>query len=104
MRKALIVWGGWSGHQPREVAEIFRGMLAAEGFAVEVSDTLDAFKDAAALMGLSLIVPAMMVALGATMLLRARDRIDDTLLLQLTLVWFALLLLVRMGLRVGVFE
>ena len=31
MRKALIVWGGWDGHQPKEVAEIFRGLLAGEG-------------------------------------------------------------------------
>ena len=23
MKKALIVWGGWDGHQPKEVAEIF---------------------------------------------------------------------------------
>jgi len=57
MRKALIVWGGWLGHQPKEVAEVFRGMLVAEGFAVEVSDTLDAFRDAPALLDLSLIVP-----------------------------------------------
>ena len=45
-RKALIVWGGWDGHQPREVAEIFRELLAKENFDVEVSDTLDAFLDA----------------------------------------------------------
>lgn len=56
-RKALIVWGGWSGHQPREVAEIFRGLLEAEAFEVEVSDTLDAFADEAKLMSLDLIVP-----------------------------------------------
>jgi type 1 glutamine amidotransferase len=40
-----------------QVAEIFRRVLAEEGFDVEVSDTLDAFKDEAKLMGLSLIVP-----------------------------------------------
>src|SRR4029079_19266640 len=56
-RKALIVWGGWDGHQPKEVAEIFRRVLTEDGFAVDVSDTLDAFKDEAHLMGLSLIVP-----------------------------------------------
>jgi type 1 glutamine amidotransferase len=39
------------------VAEIFRRVLTEDGFAVEVSDTLDAFKDEAKLMGLSLIVP-----------------------------------------------
>jgi type 1 glutamine amidotransferase len=57
MRKALIVWGGWSGHQPKEVAEVFRGILAAEGFEVSVCDTLDAFRDVGELMELSLIVP-----------------------------------------------
>jgi hypothetical protein len=57
MKKALVVWGGWSGHQPKEVAEVFRGILAGEGFEVEVSDTLDAFKDEAKLRELSLIVP-----------------------------------------------
>lgn len=56
-RKALIVWGGWDGHQPKQVAEIFRGLLAKESFEVEVSDTLDAFTDQAKLLELSLIVP-----------------------------------------------
>jgi len=57
MRKALIVWGGWKGHQPREVAEIFRRLLADSGFAVDIRDSLDAFRDEAALRTLSLIVP-----------------------------------------------
>jgi uncharacterized protein len=56
-REALIVWGGWNGHQPKQVGEIFTRVLREEGFKVEVSDTLDAFKDEAKLMGLSLIVP-----------------------------------------------
>lgn len=57
MKKALIVWGGWLGHQPQEVAEIFRGQLVAEGFEVEVSDTLEAFADAEKLKSLDLIIP-----------------------------------------------
>jgi len=57
MRQALIVWGGWLGHQPKEVAEVFRRVLVEEGFAVRVSDTLDSFRDTAALLDLSLIVP-----------------------------------------------
>ena len=56
-RKALIVWGGWDGHQPKEVAAIFDRVLRDEGFETEVAGTLDAFKDEARLMGLSLIVP-----------------------------------------------
>jgi type 1 glutamine amidotransferase len=55
--KALIVWGGWDGHQPQQVAAILQRALLAEGFEVEMADTLDAFKDAKKLLGLSLIVP-----------------------------------------------
>ena len=55
-RKALIVWGGWDGHQPQQVAEVFARELKAKGFEVEVSDTLDAYKDGD-LTQLSLIVP-----------------------------------------------
>jgi len=57
-KKALIVWGGWDGHQPREMADIFRRQLEGENFAVEVSDTLDAFADGEKLKALDLIVPA----------------------------------------------
>lgn len=56
-RQALIVWGGWDGHQPKEVAQIFRDLLTAENFQVDVSDTLDSFRDADRLKGLDLIVP-----------------------------------------------
>jgi len=56
-RKALIVWGGWDGHEPDKVAEILRRMLVEEQFEVEVSTELDVFLDAQKLMGLSLIVP-----------------------------------------------
>lgn len=56
-RKALIVWGGWDGHQPKEVAAVFERVLKEEGFEVEMSNTLDTFKDAPKIAGLSLIVP-----------------------------------------------
>jgi type 1 glutamine amidotransferase len=56
-RVALIVWGGWDGHQPRQVANIFERVLKEEGFEVEVSDTLDSFKTLDRIEGLSLIVP-----------------------------------------------
>jgi len=41
--KALVVYGGWDGHQPKEVAAIYTSMLERNGFAVTVSDTLDAY-------------------------------------------------------------
>lgn len=56
-RKALIVQGGWQGHQPKEVSELFRGILKEEGFDVEVSDTLESFANRDRLLSLDLIVP-----------------------------------------------
>src|SRR2546423_805689 len=54
---ALVVWGGWEGHQPREVAQVFARVLREDGFEVEVSDALDSFKDSSKLSQLSLIIP-----------------------------------------------
>jgi type 1 glutamine amidotransferase len=56
-KHALIVWGGWSGHAPKEVGAAFADVLRADGFAVEVRDTLDAFTDASLMASLDLIVP-----------------------------------------------
>jgi type 1 glutamine amidotransferase len=56
-QKALIVWGGWDGHQPKAVADVLHRALQTDGFDVELSDTLDAFKDAKKLLSLSLIIP-----------------------------------------------
>jgi type 1 glutamine amidotransferase len=57
MKKALVVQGGWDGHQPKEVAEIFARLLQEENFEVEVSDTLDSLLDGEKLLNLHLIVP-----------------------------------------------
>jgi hypothetical protein len=56
MREALIVWGGWSGHEPEAGAHIVRGMLEEEGFKVSVENTTEAFADPS-LSDMSLIVP-----------------------------------------------
>ena len=58
MKKALIVQGGWQGHEPQQVAEIVAGALRANGFEVEIADTLDALKDGAKLKALDLIFMA----------------------------------------------
>ncbi|HNC22967.1 MAG TPA: ThuA domain-containing protein [Opitutaceae bacterium] len=57
MKNALIVWGGWDGHEPKQCADLFAAKLSARGFQVDVANTLDAFNDAARLSSLSLIVP-----------------------------------------------
>ncbi len=44
MKKALIVHGGWEGHDPVGIAKLFGLILEKNGFSVETSDTLDAFK------------------------------------------------------------
>jgi type 1 glutamine amidotransferase len=56
MREALIVWGGWSGHEPEQGAAIVRDMLTAEGFKVYVENTTEAFADPS-IADMSLIVP-----------------------------------------------
>jgi len=61
-RNALVVWGGWDGHQPKEVAEVFRRALSEDGFTVEVSNTLDSFSDQRRLMTFDLIVPVWTMA------------------------------------------
>ena len=56
MREALIVSGGWSGHEPEIGAQIVRGMLEEEGFKVRVESTTQAFADPT-IRDMSLIVP-----------------------------------------------
>lgn len=45
MKRALIVYGGWEGHKPKETAHILADILRRRDFDVTLSDTLDAFKD-----------------------------------------------------------
>jgi type 1 glutamine amidotransferase len=56
-KKALMVWGGWEGHEPKTCVEIFAPLLAAAGMAVEISDTLDVYLDEDKMQSLDLIVP-----------------------------------------------
>ncbi len=52
-----MVWGGWSGHEPKQCVERFAPALREAGFEVEISDTLDAYLDRSRMEALSLIVP-----------------------------------------------
>ena len=56
MREAMIVWGGWSGHEPEQGAHVVAGMLEEEGFKVYIENTTEAFADPA-IADMSLIVP-----------------------------------------------
>lgn len=56
-KTALIVYGGWSGHEPKETSEIVAAELRKEGVEVTLSDSLDSFLSAEKLKAFDLIVP-----------------------------------------------
>jgi uncharacterized protein len=62
MKKALIVCGGWVGHEPAQIAQLCEAALKCNGFAVEVTDSLDAFLNIEQLKTLDLIVPTLTMA------------------------------------------
>ncbi len=50
MKNALIFYGGWDGHTPKQTASVFEKMLKEEGYNVTTSDNLsvlDAYEDIA---------------------------------------------------------
>ncbi|MCX8160564.1 MAG: ThuA domain-containing protein [Candidatus Saccharicenans sp.] len=55
-KRALVVWGGWEGHEPKKCVDIFAPWLLEQGFEVEISDTLDAYLDLEKLKKLDVIV------------------------------------------------
>lgn len=57
-KKAIMVWGGWEGHEPKQCVDIFAPILEEDGFAVTVSDTLDTYKDRDLMAEQDLVVPA----------------------------------------------
>ena len=56
-KKALMVWGGWQGHEPKECVDIFAPLLEADGFDVDVRDSMDVYTDADYMSELSVVVP-----------------------------------------------
>ncbi|GCE08521.1 ThuA domain-containing protein [Dictyobacter aurantiacus] len=57
MKSALIVWGGWEGHEPEKGANLFAPFLREQGYEVEVATNLDVYQDEAKMQALDLIVP-----------------------------------------------
>jgi uncharacterized protein len=58
-KRALIVRGGWDGHQPVEATDLFIPHLEAAGYAVEVSESPKSYADAALMAATDLIVQCM---------------------------------------------
>ncbi|MCC7354091.1 MAG: ThuA domain-containing protein [Anaerolineae bacterium] len=57
MKSALMVWGGWEGHEPKQCVDVFAPYLREQGYHVEIADTLDVYLDQAKMRSLSLVVP-----------------------------------------------
>ncbi len=57
MPKALINWGGWDGHEPKQCAEIFEAVLTDDGFDVVMVNDLDAYVHEDLMGSLDLVVP-----------------------------------------------
>jgi len=53
----MVTWGGWEGHEPQKCAEIFVAVLRADGYEVELYDTLDIYLDAEKMASYDLLVP-----------------------------------------------
>ena len=45
MKTALLVWGGWEGHEPEKGATLFASFLRASDYEVEIATTLDVYLD-----------------------------------------------------------
>lgn len=56
-KKALVVWGGWSGHDPAGMSRELVEVLTREGFDVDVVEGVEAFDDLDYLKSVDLIVP-----------------------------------------------
>jgi len=57
MESALMVWGGWEGHEPKQCVERFESVLRAEGYLVEVHDNMDIYTDESRIKAFDLVVP-----------------------------------------------
>jgi uncharacterized protein len=57
MKKVLMVWGGWPGHEPKQCVDVFAPILADSGYEVIIRDNLDVYLDEALMASLDLVVP-----------------------------------------------
>jgi type 1 glutamine amidotransferase len=57
MKKALVVRGGWKGHEPFETTDIFIPFLKEQGFDVTVAENMELYTDEEFMKSLTLVVP-----------------------------------------------
>jgi len=58
-RTALVVRGGWDGHQPVEATDLFLPYLEEQGFSVRVEESPKVYADAEVMAGVDLVVQCM---------------------------------------------
>jgi type 1 glutamine amidotransferase len=58
MKKALFVWGGWDGHEPKQCVDIVSPLIREAGYEVEIRDNLDVYLEPEALKKYDVIVQA----------------------------------------------
>ena len=56
-RNALIIYGGWEGHEPEQCVKIFAPLLEEAGFKTNIANDLSVLCDGDAMADLHLIVP-----------------------------------------------
>ncbi len=57
MKKALMTWGGWEGHQPKQCVDLFAPLLHEQGYELTITDSLDIYLDQPFMRSLDLVVP-----------------------------------------------
>ena len=57
MKRALVFWGGWEGHQPEKIANFFAGELRRSGLETDVEPGVESLADVEKLRGYALIFP-----------------------------------------------
>ncbi|MFI6159613.1 ThuA domain-containing protein [Micromonospora haikouensis] len=55
-RRALVVRGGWEGHEPVRATELFLPFLERSGYAVRIEESTDVYADADEMAGTDLVV------------------------------------------------
>lgn len=57
LKKALVIYGGWDGHEPELVGPYFKELLEKQGFEVEIYDTLEPLNSLEFVKGFDVFIP-----------------------------------------------
>jgi hypothetical protein len=55
-KKILMVWGGWEGHEPKQVTYKLKPLLEKEGAIITVSDSLGVYANKELMSSVDLII------------------------------------------------